>query len=98
MRITDRAVEELDRILKKKRSKTMESKARMMYQKYPKLFMQMYLHSLDVDAEHPDDNSVIYSKLMANAMGKAEPFWTPEGTDMEPVYEDFRKLGPEEEK
>lgn len=75
----------------------MESKARMMYQKYPKLFMAMYLHSLDVDAEHPDDNSVIYSKLMANAQGKAVPYWTPEGTDMEPVYEDFLQLVPEPE-
>ena len=72
-----------------------ESKARTMYKKYPKLFMQMYLHSLDVDAEHPDDNSVIYSKLMANAMGKAEPYWTPEEADMEPVYEDFLQLVPE---
>lgn len=98
MRITDRAVEEIRPNIKEKRSKTMESKARMMYQKYPKLFMAMYLHSLDVDAEHPDDNSVIYSKLMANAMGKAEPYWTPEGTDMDPIYEDFRKLVPEEEK
>ena len=74
-----------------------DSKARMMYKKYPKLFMQMYLHSLDEAPEHPDDNSVIYSKLMANAQGKAEPYWTPEGTDMEPVYEDFRKLVPEPE-
>lgn len=76
----------------------MESKARIMYQKYPKLFMQMYLHSLDVDAEHPDDNSVIYSKLMANAQGKVVPYWTPDAVDMEPIYEDFRKLVSEEEK
>lgn len=75
-----------------------DSKARTMFKKYPKLFMQMYLHSLDVDAEHPDDNSVIYSKLMANAQGKAEPYWTPDAVDMEPIYEDFRKLVPEEEK
>lgn len=69
----------------------MESKARMMYQKYPKLFMQMFLHSVDVDKDHPDDNSVIFSKLMANAMGKAEPYWTPDAVDMEPVYEDILK-------
>lgn len=69
---------------------------RIMYSKYPKLFMAMYLHSLEVDEQHPDDNSVIYSKLMANAMGKAEPYWTPDAIDMEPIYEDFRKLaGPE---
>ena len=74
----------------------MESKARMMYQKYPKLFMQMFLHSVDVDKGHPDDNSVIFSKLMANAMGKSEPYWTPDAVDMEPIYEDFRKLVPEE--
>lgn len=70
--------------------------ARKMYAKYPKLFMAMYLHSLDVDAEHPDDNGVIYSKLMANAMSKAEPYWTPDAVDMEPIYEDFRTLVPEE--
>ena len=74
-----------------------ESKARTMFKKYPKLFMAMYLHSLDEAPEHPDDNSVIYSKLMANAMGKAEPYWTPEGTDMEPIYESFRELVPEPE-
>ena len=72
--------------------------ARKMYAKYPKLFMAMYLHSLEVNEDHPDDNSVIYSKLMANAMGKAEPYWTPEAVDMEPIYEDFRALVPEEEK
>ena len=75
----------------------MESKARMMYQKYPKLFMQMFLHSVDVDKDHPDDNSVIYRKLMANAMGKSEPYWTPDAVDMEPIYEDFRKLVQEPE-
>ena len=74
-----------------------DSKARTMFKKYPKLFMQMYLHSLDEAPEPPDDNSVIYSKLMANAMGKAEPYWPPEGTDMEPIYEDFRKFVPEPE-
>lgn len=71
--------------------------ARAMYAKYPKLFMQMYLYSLEIDEEHPDDNGVIYSKLMANAQGKQEPYWTPEGTDMEPIYEDFRQLVPEPE-
>lgn len=75
----------------------MESKARMMYQKYPELFMQMFLHSVDVDKDHPDDNSVIFSKLMANAMGKSEPYWTPDAVDMEPIYEDFRALVPKEE-
>lgn len=74
-----------------------ESKARIMYKKYPKLFMAMYLHSLEADEDHPDDNSLIYSKLMSNAQGKAEPYWTPESTDMEPIYEDFRKLAPESE-
>lgn len=74
-----------------------DSKARIMFKKYPKLFMQMYLHSLEVDEEHPDDNGVIYSKLMANAQGKAEPYWTPDAVDMEPIYEDFRKLVPEPE-
>ena len=71
--------------------------ARIFCQRYPKLFMAMYLHSLEQDEEHPADNSVIFSKLMANARGKSEPYWTPEGTDMEPVYEDFRKLVPEPE-
>mgnify|MGYP003373186130 FL=1 len=54
------------------------------------MFMAMYLHSLDEG--HPDDNGVIYAKLMANAMGKAEPYWTPEDTDMEPIYEELRKV------
>ena len=74
----------------------MKSNARQMYEKYPKLFMAMYLHSLDVDADHPDDNSVIYSKLMANAQGKEEPYWTPEVTDMEPIYDELRKLAEEQ--
>lgn len=68
------------------------SYAREMFKKYPRLFMAMYLHSMDENPDHPDDNSVIYSKLMANARGKAEPYWTPETTDMEPVYDDFRKI------
>lgn len=76
----------------------MKSKARMLYERYPDLFSAMFEHSFKEDPEHPDDISVIYSKLMANAMGKAEPYWTPEGTDMEPIYEDFRKLVSEEEK
>lgn len=69
----------------------MKSKAREFYNRYPKLFMAMYLHSIEVDETHPDDNSVIYSKLMANAMGKAEPYWTPEAVDMGPIYEELRK-------
>lgn len=71
--------------------------AREMFAKYPKLFMEMYLHSLEENPDHPDDNSAIYSKLTANAMGKQKPYWTPEGTDMEPIYEDFRQLVPEPE-
>ena len=72
--------------------------ARAMYAKYPKLFKAMFEHSFMEDPEHPDDIGVIYSKLMANAQGKAVPYWTPEGTDMDPIDEDFRKLVPEEEK
>lgn len=68
----------------------MVSKAREMFKKYPKLFMEMYLHSMEENAEHPDDNSVIYSKIMANAQGKEVPYWVPDW-DMEPIYEDFRK-------
>ncbi len=68
----------------------MTTKARALCARYPKLFMAMYLHSLDEG--HPDDNGVIYAKLMANAMGKAEPYWTPEDTDMEPIYEELRKV------
>lgn len=75
----------------------MKSKARTLYDKYPDLFMEMFAHSFKEDPEHPDDISVIYSKLMANAQGKQEPYWTPEGTDMEPIYEDFRRLVPEPE-
>lgn len=69
--------------------------AREMFKKYPKLFMEMYLHSLDENPDHPDDNSVIYSKLMANAQGKAEPYWVPPTTDMEPIYDELRKIAEE---
>ena len=72
--------------------------ARETYKKYPKLFMAMYLHSLAENPSHPDDNSVIYSKLMANAMGKQEPYWTPEETDMEPIYEVLRANAEKESK
>lgn len=75
----------------------MKSKARTLYDKYPDLFMEMFAHSFKEDPEHPDDISVIYSKLMANAQGKAVPYWTPDAVDMEPIYEDFRKLVPEPE-
>lgn len=73
----------------------MVSYAREMFKRYPKLFMEMYLHSMEENPEHPDDNSVIYSKLMANAQGKAEPYWVPENVDMEPVYDDFRVVAEE---
>ena len=72
--------------------------AREMFKKYPKLFMEMYLHSLEENPDHPDDNSVIYSKLMANAQGKAEPYWVPPTTDMEPIYDELRKIAEEKEK
>ena len=75
----------------------MKSKASMIFTKYPKLFMAMYLHSLETDEAHPDDNSVIYSKLMANAQGANPPYWTPEEVDMEPIYEELRKLANPEE-
>lgn len=75
----------------------MKSKARTLYDKYPDLFSAMFEHSFREDPEHPDDISVIYSKLMANAQGKAVPYWTPDAVDMEPIYEDFRKLVPEPE-
>ena len=67
----------------------MKSKSRKLYEKYPDLFSAMFAHSFKVDAEHPDDIGVIYSKLSANAHGKAEPYWTPDGYDMAPVYEDI---------
>lgn len=76
----------------------MKSKARTLYEKYPDLFSAMFEHSFREDPEHPDDNSVIYSKLMANAQGKAEPYWTPEATDMEPIYDELRKIAEEKEK
>lgn len=66
-----------------------QTNPRIMFARYPKLFMAMYLHSIEVDEAHPDDNSVIYSKLMANAQGANPPYWTPEEMDMEPIYEDF---------
>ena len=66
--------------------------AREMFKKYPKLFMEMYLHSLEENPDHPDDNSVIYSKLMSNAQGKQDPYWVPPTTDMEPIYDELRKI------
>lgn len=67
----------------------MKSKARTFYDKHPELFQEMFTHSFKDDPEHPDDISVIYSKLSANAHGKAEPYWTPSGYDMEKVYEEI---------
>lgn len=69
----------------------MKSKARTLYDKYPDLFMEMFAHSFKEDPEHPDDISVIYSKLATNASGIEHPYWTPEGVDMKPVYEDILK-------
>ena len=66
----------------------MKSKARTLYEKYPDLFSAMFEHSFD-------DISVIYSKLMANAMGKAEPYWTPAEVDMAPIYDELRKAAEE---
>ncbi|MBQ1245689.1 MAG: hypothetical protein IIX90_03520 [Clostridia bacterium] len=73
----------------------MKSKARTLYEKYPDLFSAMFEHSFREDPEHPDDISVIYSKLMANAMGKAEPYWTPAEVDMAPIYDELRKAAEE---
>ena len=74
--------------------------ARMMYKKYPELFMQMWLHS---EEEHPgfgDDISVIYSKIMSN-VGHPGNYWMPEEADgfpKEAILKDFEKLIiPEEE-
>lgn len=67
----------------------MKSKARELYNKYPELFSKMFEHSFKEDPTHPDDIGVIYSKLSANAHGKAEPYWTPSGYDMEKVYEEI---------
>lgn len=70
----------------------MKTKARIMYEKYTDLFMEMFAHSFKEDPEHPDDIGVIYSKLATNASGIENPYWTPEGMDMKPVYEDILKL------
>ena len=67
----------------------MISKPRKMFLKYPKLFMEMYLHSLTENPEHPDDNSVIYSKIMANVANPGT-YWMPDW-DLEPILEDFKK-------
>ena len=66
--------------------------ARTLYAKYPDLFSAMFEHSFKENPEHPDDIGVIYSKLSANAHGKQEPYWTPEGMDMEPVYMDILNM------
>lgn len=67
----------------------MKSKARIFYDKHPDLFMEMFAHSIKEDPEHPDDIGVIYSKLMTNASGIPEPYWTPAGFDMAAIYEEL---------
>ena len=74
----------------------MKSKARILYDKYPDLFSAMFEHSFKADPDHPDDISVIYSKLSANAHGKAEPYWVPANVDMAPVYAEILANDPEE--
>ena len=74
----------------------MKSKAHTLYEKYPDLFSAMFEHSFREDPEHPDDISVIYSKLAVNASGIDNPYWTPEGYDMEPVYRDILDMPCEE--
>ena len=74
-----------------------KTKARALYEKYPDLFSAMFAHSFIERPEHPDDIGVIYSKLSANAHGKEAPYWTPEGMDMKPVYEEILKHDPKPE-
>ena len=68
-----------------------KSKARMMFDKYPKLFMDMYLHSLEENPNHPDDNSIIFSKIMMN-VAVPGTYWMPEDCDVEAVLNDFRQF------
>lgn len=73
----------------------MKSKAREMYRKYPLLFMEMYLHSLKEDPEHPDDNSVIYSKIQANVANPGT-YWMPDWPNIDEILKDFASLREEE--
>ena len=72
----------------------MVSKARMMYKKYPKLFMEMWLHSEEENPGRGDDISVIYSKIMSN-VGHPDNYWMPDEADgftKEEILKDFAGL------
>lgn len=65
--------------------------ARKMFIKYPLLYMAMYRHSLQENPDHPDDNGVIYSKIMANVANPGT-YWMPENMDIDKILADFKKL------
>ena len=65
--------------------------AREMFKKYPKLFMEMYVHSMEEDPDHPDDIGVIYSKIMANVANPGT-YWMPYSERMQKrILNDFKK-------
>ena len=66
-----------------------DTKARKMFKKYPTFFMQMYMHSLKEDPKHPDDNGVIYSKVMAN-IANPGTYWMPKVKNIDQILEDFK--------
>lgn len=73
-----------------------ESKATKMFKKYPMIFMAMYMHSLKENPLHPDDNGVIYSKIMANVANPGT-YWMP-ATVTEEILKDFESTKPKTKK
>ena len=73
-----------------------KSNAMKMYKKYPKLFMEMFLHSMEENPDHPDDNSVIFSKIMSNVTHPGN-YWMPDWPEIPEILEDFKNLNLEKE-
>ena len=53
---------------------------KLMYKKFPKLFMTMWVHSEDENPGMGDDISVIFSKIMSNVT-HPDQYWMPEESD-----------------
>lgn len=58
----------------------MGDNVKLMYNKFPKLFMLMWVHSEDENPGRGDDISVIYSKIMSNVT-HPDLYWMPDEAD-----------------
>lgn len=58
----------------------MGDNVKLMYEKFPKLFMAMWIHSEDENPGMGDSISVIYSKIMSNVT-HPDQYWMPEKSD-----------------